>query len=76
MKTNTTQTANYHPLGPLSLYFSPGDTKWPTAWCTSLKCFFFFKEEEGGGGKEAAAAAAAAAPCVQGTNPCRRNNTG
>lgn len=41
--------------------------------------FFFIKEEEeeekGRGGKEAAAAAAAA-PCVQGTNPCRRDNTG
>lgn len=27
MKTNTTQTANYHPLGPLSPYFSPRDKK-------------------------------------------------
>lgn len=31
MKTNTAQTANYHPLGPLSPIFSPRDTKWPIA---------------------------------------------
>lgn len=31
MKTNTTQTANYHPLGPLSPVFPHRDTKWPTA---------------------------------------------
>ena len=37
MKTNTTQTANYHPFGPLSPIFPQRDTKWPTAPCTSLK---------------------------------------
>lgn len=37
MKTNTTHTANYHPLGPLSPVFSHRDTKWPTVSCIPLE---------------------------------------
>lgn len=38
--------------------------------------FFLFKEEEEEGRRGKEAAAAMAAHCVQGTNPCRRDNTG